>query len=95
MVCSRVRRGKSELFHRSWTGSGSYRMDVHFFSFLLNGGLDVAVAVEQIDAVLSEMFHFQDLVVVIILGMMKHFAQLVFFDLEGKTAMKIKNAKYL
>lgn len=70
-------------------------MDVHFFSFLLNGGLDVAVAVEQIDAVLSEMFHFQDLVVVIILGMMKHFAQLVFFDLEGKTAMKIKNAKYL
>lgn len=57
-------------------------MDLLFLSFLFDCGLDVAVAIHNIDAVLGEMFHFQDFVLVVVLSMVEHLAQLILFDLH-------------
>lgn len=59
-----------------------FSVDLLFLSFLFDCGLDVAVAVHNIDAVLSEMFHFQNFILVVVLSMMEHLAQLILFDLN-------------
>lgn len=61
-------------------------MDFLLLYLLLDGRLDVAVSVIQdADAVLREMLHLQDLVVMIVLGVVEHFAEFVLLNLEDVT----------
>lgn len=57
-----------------------------FLSFFFDRGLDVAVAVHDVDAVLGEVLHPQNFVLVVVLGVVEHLAQLVLLDLDAEPA---------